>query len=236
TGTICRENYRQGCSIVDLAHGRFADCTFSDSDGTAPESGVDIEPFRPDHVVDDIEFRNCTFRDNREHGLVISLDPAPTAVQANIRVIDSAVFANNDGVLLFRHARDIAFAGCDIRDNRGRGVIIFSGGRDVQFAGGAISDNGAHGLEAVTTPNERFSGLEIRNVEMLDNSRGRPGRWDGIHLRNALTDVVIDHCTITGSHRYGISATDQVRRLHLGDNAMDGNVEGPTNLPATVIW
>ncbi len=57
-------NYRQGISIISADGLLIEDCAFTNTWGTRPESGVDIEPESSYHVVRNIVFRNCSFRGN----------------------------------------------------------------------------------------------------------------------------------------------------------------------------
>src|SRR5690606_10482028 len=51
-------NRRQGLSIQSARHLRVIDCQFTNTDGTSPESGIDIEPDSATDVLDDIVIRN----------------------------------------------------------------------------------------------------------------------------------------------------------------------------------
>ena len=73
TRVRCEGNGRQGVSVVGGAGLRFADCVFADTGqgaiSSAPGAGVDVEPNGRDWASD-ITFAGCTFRNNRQVGLV----------------------------------------------------------------------------------------------------------------------------------------------------------------------
>lgn len=66
-------NKRQGISIISASGVYVSDCEFSETKGTLPGAGVDIEPNRPQDIIDDIFFENCIFRNNYHSGIKIAL-------------------------------------------------------------------------------------------------------------------------------------------------------------------
>ena len=64
----CIRNYRQGLSVIAVRGLLCDNCDFSDTGGTPPQSGVDLEPNWPDEVLQDIVFRNCRFENNKGRG------------------------------------------------------------------------------------------------------------------------------------------------------------------------
>lgn len=68
---ICDNNRRQGCSIESLIVGSIENSVFRNTNGTAPECGIDIEPFNPIKAVEDITFKNNLFENNNSFGLLL---------------------------------------------------------------------------------------------------------------------------------------------------------------------
>ena len=64
----CVRNYRQGLSVITVRGLLCENCDFSETGGTPPQSGVDLEPNWPDEVLQDIVFRNCRFENNKGCG------------------------------------------------------------------------------------------------------------------------------------------------------------------------
>lgn len=58
-------NRRNGCSIVSGTNCFFEGCTFSNTSGTIPQAGVDIESYPEDTTIDNIHFNNCKFINNK---------------------------------------------------------------------------------------------------------------------------------------------------------------------------
>lgn len=68
---IANNNRRQGLSLEGGFMIKFNACTFSNTNGTAPESGIDIEPYSASNLVDGVEINNCRFYNNRARNLLI---------------------------------------------------------------------------------------------------------------------------------------------------------------------
>lgn len=91
---VCTGNRRQGLTIGPVRGVRVVDSEFSDTHGTKPACGIDIEPDRPT-TAQNIEIDNCIMRDNQGSGIQIS----PKVSQASLR--DSITRDNGEyGVLL----------------------------------------------------------------------------------------------------------------------------------------
>jgi hypothetical protein len=67
----CDNNYRQGISVVSAQHLRVENCWFSNTIGTAPQAGIDIEPNQPYERLIDVVFDKCRFTGNAGNGIKI---------------------------------------------------------------------------------------------------------------------------------------------------------------------
>lgn len=65
-------NYRQGISVISAQHLRVENCWFSNTVGTAPQAGVDIEPNQPFERLIDIVFEKCRFTGNTGGGIKVT--------------------------------------------------------------------------------------------------------------------------------------------------------------------
>lgn len=66
-------NQRNGLSLVSARQFRCIDSTFTNSNGSAPEAGIDIEPNYPTDYLEDIEFARILTRGNISTGMLIYL-------------------------------------------------------------------------------------------------------------------------------------------------------------------
>lgn len=65
---VCDRNHRQGMSIFSAKNLLVENCVFSNTSGTAPQAGVDIEPDSAKERLENIVFRNCVAYGNAGNG------------------------------------------------------------------------------------------------------------------------------------------------------------------------
>jgi len=70
---LSSNNKRQGISVISAKNVFVEDCIFEHTKGTPPGAGVDIEPNHPDDRLVNVNFTNCTFRNNYHAGILISV-------------------------------------------------------------------------------------------------------------------------------------------------------------------
>jgi len=70
---VSHDNYRQGISVISAVNLLVDDCVFSNTSGTAPESGIDIEPDSPDQKLVNCVIRNSLFENNRGNQMSVYL-------------------------------------------------------------------------------------------------------------------------------------------------------------------
>ena len=68
---VCHDNHRQGMSVIGAENLLVENCTFSNTWGTAPAAGVDLEPDGPKERLVNCVFRNCQFLNNQGHELLV---------------------------------------------------------------------------------------------------------------------------------------------------------------------
>lgn len=71
---VFNNNRRQGCSITNAKNILFKRCTFSNTNGTAPQAGVDVEPDKPTDVIQNIVFEDCASFNNNAEGFLMCRD------------------------------------------------------------------------------------------------------------------------------------------------------------------
>ena len=67
-------NHRQGISVISAVNLTIENCTFSDTSGTAPEAGIDLEPDEAKQRLVNIVIRNCIFENNHGHEMLVYLN------------------------------------------------------------------------------------------------------------------------------------------------------------------
>ncbi len=70
---VADDNHRQGISVISAVNLLVENCTFSNTRGTAPEAGIDLEPDTPDQRLVRCVIRNCIFENNHGHSMLVYL-------------------------------------------------------------------------------------------------------------------------------------------------------------------
>jgi len=112
----CRGNRRQGLTIGRSRRVRVVDSEFSDTQGTKPEYGIDIEPDSPG-TASDITIERCLFRGNRGGGIQVYHRVTNVAIRG-------CTFERNGFGIYTVHAVDGVIANNTIRGNRRSGVAL----------------------------------------------------------------------------------------------------------------
>lgn len=89
----CRadNNRRQGLSITSARRVRIIDCEFMNTNGTAPQFGVDLEPNDPVDFLDDIVLLRPYTRTNQGGGILICLNGLDaSSYPVNVSIVEHA--------------------------------------------------------------------------------------------------------------------------------------------------
>src|SRR5690606_34017190 len=70
---ISHDHHRQGMSLISCENLLVENCVFSNTSGTAPTAGIDLEPDGPDQRFVHCLIRNCRFENNMGHNILIYL-------------------------------------------------------------------------------------------------------------------------------------------------------------------
>lgn len=72
--SIFNNNRRNGCSVTNAKNVLFKKCTFSNTNGTSPQKGVDVEPDKETDYIQNIVFEDCYSYGNTSTGFSIAKD------------------------------------------------------------------------------------------------------------------------------------------------------------------
>jgi parallel beta-helix repeat protein len=70
---VADSNHRQGISVISAVNLTVENCTFSNTEGTAPQAGIDLEPDAPNQRLQNIVIRNSVFENNQGSGMDVYL-------------------------------------------------------------------------------------------------------------------------------------------------------------------
>ena len=92
----CINNYRQGMSICSAQNMTVRNSLFSDTIGTLPEAGIDVEPYQTTQRIVNLNIENCTFKNNGWSGIALALfELRTTSLPVSITIKD-CYFKNNN--------------------------------------------------------------------------------------------------------------------------------------------
>jgi len=97
---VCRDNHRQGISVLSAERLTISNCLFVGTRGTAPQAGIDLEPSHPKDLMVDVVVRYCQAVGNAGSGFMTNLE----RLTARSRPVS------------------ITFADCLVRDSRQPGL------------------------------------------------------------------------------------------------------------------
>lgn len=132
---------RNGMSITSAVRCAVDRCTFEDTNGTAPQAGLDIEP-NPGGYATDIKITGCSFLSNVSYGMLLA--HVAGAVISGV-AIDGCLFESNGaGYVVTGEVPNVYLSGSVARSNDEIGFYVHGGHtlmRDVVAYG-----NGTHGI------------------------------------------------------------------------------------------
>jgi parallel beta-helix repeat protein len=140
---VSRNNRRQGLSVLGLFGGLIENSEFTDTNGTAPESGIDVEPSGI-LLVSDLTIRNCTASRNAGYGMLLAGPMVPGINPAVSKItLDSVNCTDNalDGATLLRGATLSSIKGSRFERNRNNGIQLVGSSRN-DLLSNTFRDNG----------------------------------------------------------------------------------------------
>jgi len=131
---VCTRNRRQGLTIGRSRRVRVRDSEFSDTSGTLPGCGIDIEPDAGDGTRD-VRIENCLVRGNQGPGIQIYRRVS------DVTITRCTIEGNRSYGVLAVGATDAVITRNRIRSNAWRGIGLRQKTRDVLVSGNYFRDN-----------------------------------------------------------------------------------------------
>jgi Right handed beta helix region len=127
----CMRNFRQGLSVVSAKNLTVENCSFSETGGALPGSGVSLEPKNDKDRLENIVFRNCRMKNNNGVGFSISAfnlteNAVPFSIEVENCVIDGSwqVGIGISGITWDGPDGTIDIINCEIKNTLGPGIYI----------------------------------------------------------------------------------------------------------------
>ena len=175
TNLICDDNNRQGMSVVSVIGLTVTNCTFSNTAGTEPESGVDFEPFKSYQFMQGIVMNNCTFSGNNGNGIQFAgVDLKADSPPADILIDGATIIDNGKNASRQR-------AGVDINNI----YNPFAGSDQSMDNADVASSTGTFILRNSTIRDEAFAGINVRQY-----AAGLDVSFENVLIENAANTFV----------------------------------------------
>ena len=153
TDVVCDRNYRQGLSIIAVSNFVAKGCVFSNTKGTPPQSGVDIEPNQPFEFLSRIGFKDCRFENNAGRGLEFYLGNLNSSTPPVMALLEGCTMTGNVN-------------GFEYQQNRGKYSDLPRGGL-VMLRDCTIERSTHAGILLIDKPAESAK-LVFENVKLVD--------------------------------------------------------------------
>jgi parallel beta-helix repeat protein len=168
-GVVADDNRRNGMSIVSAIGMTVTDSTFMNTNGTAPEAGLDIEPDAGGRT-ENVFVARSTFRGNRGDGVAITTGCGPCAITRNNHLLDNRIIDNGkDGVVVSYQKHRVV--GNLIENSGAHGIRLWNASDSV-VTGNTIRRSAGAGLQL-----ESASGGEYRNNVLERNQTAWALKW-----------------------------------------------------------
>lgn len=227
----CDQNWRNGMSISHVNTMTVTNSQFTNTNGTAPMAGCDVEPNVGTVACTNIVFSGCTFSGNAHMGLIVQgFNGTQSSLQGDISIIGCTITGNgvaNDGLgggLQILNITTVSMIGGQITSNTGNGIQVdhtFTT-QDVHLSDISILANTHNGI-AVTAPVTYFV---VMGCEIRGNGTSATNTLAGISLMPTATSgfIRIIGCVSTASsQKYGIETNSFISRLILMGNDFEFN-------------
>lgn len=207
-GCHASNNRRQGLSIEALVGGRVSNSIFEKTNGTAPQSGMDIEPWRETNHCRDIVVENCLFKDCSGAGFIV--DGFAEGGVKDITFRNCVSDGNHVGFNIERQAENVSI------DN-----VVF---KNISIWEASI--RGAVNLQLRNSNLEDFYMRTSEDIYTGDRYTTRSVTLTNCHLKNAAIEVGVntDNFVFTNNTVVGSSANrDATLILRGGDSVISKN-------------
>lgn len=171
---VCNNHYRQGISIISAENLKVDNCEFSNTWGTPPCAGVDIEPDKSEQRIKNVVFSGCKFIDNAGDGIEIFLAHTTNESQDVTMRFDNCYISSKHGTgIRVSKIRDdgpggsIEFENCTVESTVGFGI--------------KVQEKSAKGARVI------FTNCNVINAA---SDRQFGGEWSPISLSLPQTNIV----------------------------------------------
>ena len=205
----CDNNRRQGMSITAAIDVTVRGGKFNNTNGTAPESGIDIEP-NAGFLCQDIKLLSVETKGNAGSGIMsVNVAGGGDAEACKGIYIENPISKDNGfhGIRLIKSLDTTVFGGTS-SGNGGSGVDLSSGCNDAKIKGITSKGNGTYGIGALSAAGDNIT---IEDNKVYDNA----GHGIDVDASSPNANVVNNDCRrngLSGIRTQGTNATVKLNR------------------------
>ncbi len=241
--TSCLNHARQGISVISCENLLIRNCHFDNTNGTAPEAGIDFEPNSSNECLINCVIENSTFNGNAGSGITAylpNLDGGSSPVSITVR--NSEFIGNNSGAMVSNKRQAgsllkgaIAFENCRIARSKTITMRVSDVGEGFSFAmTDCTLDNTGQEQEALTFTSASILSpdigtIAVKNLRVIDDRPDRaPVRFRPLFGSGVAKDVQVD-VTLNGE-KYDVAPIlaallpSQREKIELTTEKLDGLV------------
>ena len=193
-GVTCDNNRRQGLSITGAANVTISGCTFKNTNGTAPQAGIDLEPYGQ-YTVTDITIIDTKCVGNAGSGMDIA------GGNNKVRNVSASgcIFNDNAGAGIRAWiASDLKLSDSVIQNNF-FGIEFPNDVSNVKCSDLTITGNRSLGVSLVTSSQkDGVSNIVFESTTFSNNSQNSANVADGIRIDKYDSSGYIKDITFTG--------------------------------------
>jgi len=231
TNVILDNNKRQGISIEAGSQLYFRNCVFSNTHGLAPQSGVDMEPWSPSVILEDINFEKCVFKDNKSNNLLLNHDKIRNLTVQNCIFLASNSEAVSQHLYTIYDGIEAKFINNNFDKNAAN--ILIRGSKKLTFDKNKFQNNivvnytqdsEAHRTENITFINNDFSNLSLvanhrNNLIFIQHNIFKNST---IYLNNS--NALVEKNTFLNNEKSKFLAASNNTKLRLYENTFKNGV------------
>lgn len=186
SNVLCRDNRRQGMSIIDCDGVNVLNSQFIKTVGTVPEAGIDIEP-NENEKIRNVNIVNCTCDQNSGYGLLVTT-PNTTAAVSDVNLLNLTTRNNGlDGLACKTEGDEYSHTIFNINvqnlasSGNKAAQIFIEGTNGIKIRNGRIENAFDYPLVDLY----KVHNVKISDLEMIGNG-------DGIKIRKGADNVAIE--------------------------------------------
>ncbi len=223
---VADDHHRQGLSVISVENLLVRNCTFNNTKGTLPMSGIDLEPNQPDERLVNCVIEKCTFNGNDGSGAdIYILHYNEQSPPMSITFRDCTFNGNNRGIFLEagKSRGKVEYINCRTTNSRKFSALLHMPGKglEVSFDGCSFSNSIAEPAFRILAnrPSDDIGSIHFKNTAISDL---RQGAVPVIIARNRIATNFVSN--ISGEIKFN-NRVQTIAELLKGEQNIDNLLE-----------